>query len=450
MKALSIVLGLSALLSAQVFAAPATNLDQLLIKVKEDRIAQKKELKEREAKFLSNKNKQASLLSKAKAELAKLEAESKRLQKSFQKNEKRLAVLEQELTIASGNLGEMFGVVKQVAGDLRGQLQNSNISAQYQGRDKSIADLAESKKLPNIKAIEGLWYALQFEMTESGKILTFNGTVVLPNGSKKEQEILRVGSFNLVSDSKYLSYQAATNQITEIPRQPEGKYVGMIDDSVEAKKGEIIPFGLDPSRGAILSMLVQAPSFMERIQQGGLVGYVILTLLFIGLILVVERFIYLNGEKKKIAAQLTATSANENNVLGQLMAVYDKFADQDLETLELKLDEAVLKSAPKLERGISTIKILFAVSPLLGLLGTVTGMIATFQSITLFGTGDPKLMAGGISSALMTTVLGLVCAIPMLLLHTVISGKSKEIIQILEEQSTGFLAQRAEKLQEGK
>ena len=450
MKSLSILLTLGALLSTQAFAQTATNLDQLLAKVKEDRIAQKKELKEREAKFLSDKNKQASLLSKAKAELKKLEAESARLQKDFQKNEKRLAVLEQELNIASGNLGEMFGVVKQVAGDLRGQLQNSNISAQYAGRDVFVADLAESKKLPNIKQIEKLWYELQFEMTESGKILNFDGTVVLPNGSKSKQNILRVGSFNLVSEGKYLSYQAATNQITEIPRQPEGKFVGMIDDSISAKKGEIVPFGLDPSRGAILSMLVQAPSFTERIQQGGLVGYVILTLLFIGLILVGERFFFLTSEKKKITAQLSNNTPDEGNVLGQLMAVYDKFSNEDIETLELKLDEAVLKSAPKLERGISTIKILFAVSPLLGLLGTVTGMIATFQSITLFGTGDPKLMAGGISSALMTTVLGLVCAIPMLLLHTVISRKSKEIIQILEEQSTGFLAQRAENAQEGK
>ena len=268
--------------------------------------------------------------------------------------------------------------------------------------------------------------------------------MVTTNGQKENKTILRIGAFNLVSDGKYLVYQANTNQIIELPRQPQGKFLGMVDDLEEVKTGHT-SFGLDPSRGAILGMLVQAPSLGERLQQGGLVGYVILCLLVLGLILTGERIKTLHTEKKKMQEQLNSSQIILNNPIGQLMQVFKEYKNSDMETLEMKLDETILKSTPKLERGISTIKILSAVAPLLGLLGTVTGMIATFQSITLFGTGDPKLMAGGISTALITTVLGLVCAIPLLLLHNFVSAQSKSLIQILEEQAAGLLSQKAEK-----
>jgi biopolymer transport protein ExbB len=338
----------------------------------------------------------------------------------------------------------MFGVVKQVAGDFKGQFQNSIISAQIPGRSKFMSNIAERKELPTIKELEGLWFEVQREMTESGKVTKFKSDVVLPDGSKTQQMITRVGSFNIVSEGNYLSYQHETNQVTELARQPQGKYLGWAEDFEDANN-EIEPFGLDPSRGAILGMLVQAPSLSERIAQGGLVGYVILCVLFVGLVMVAERLYTLSIEGKKIKTQLDSGNPSDDNALGRLMMVYTKFKAQDLETLEMKMEESILKSLPKLEKGISTIKIFFSVAPLLGLLGTVTGMIATFQSITLFGTGDPKLMAGGISSALVTTVLGLVCAIPLLLLHNFVSSKSKGLIQILEEQSAGMMALKSEK-----
>ena len=314
----------------------------------------------------------------------------------------------------------MFGVVKQVAGDFKGQFQNSIISAQFSGRDKFMTNLAERKKLPSITELNQLWYEIQREMTESGKITKFNAPVVTPEGEKTSKDILRVGSFNIAADGKYLSYQASTNQIVELPRQPQGKFLSMIEDLEELSTG-YAAFGLDPSRGTILGMLVQAPSLGERLQQGGLVGYVILALLCLGLIMVSERLFTLTKESKKMKDQLTSKEIKTDNPIGELMQTFEDFKNKDLETLEMKLDETVLRSAPKLTNGINTIKILSAVAPLLGLLGTVTGMIATFQSITLFGTGDPKLMAGGISTALITTVLGLVCAIPLLLLHNFVS-----------------------------
>ncbi len=431
------------LLTFNLYAAPK-NLDQLLNKVVEQRGVQQKELKEREAKFQAAKNQQAAMLKKAAAELSALENITAKLTAEFESNEKDLAVLEQKLNIAAGTLGEMFGVVKQVAGDFKGQFQNSIISAQFKERDMFMESLAEKKKLPGIEQLEQLWFEIQREMTESGKIVKFKTQVVEPDGNKVEATVTRVGAFNLIADGKYLNYQGTTDQLIELPRQPEGKFLSMAED-LEEPDEKINAFGIDPSRGAILSMLVQAPSLTERLEQGGLVGYVIIVLLIIGLIIVAERMITLNKEDKKIQAQLSSDKVIEGNPLGKLMKVFEQNKDKDVETLEIKMDETIIKTLPTFEKRIPIIKILSAVAPLLGLLGTVTGMIATFQSITLFGTGDPKLMAGGISTALITTVLGLVCAIPLLLLHNLVASKSKNLIQVLEEQSAGFLALKAEK-----
>ncbi|MEC7275220.1 MAG: MotA/TolQ/ExbB proton channel family protein [Bdellovibrionota bacterium] len=433
---------LSTLIGSSYAQVPKT-LDALLNQVRKERVEKKKELNERERRFVNEKNKQQKLLLDAQKELRRQEAITKKLQTTFNANEKVLGKLEEDLTIAKGNLGEMFGVVKQVAGDFKGQFENSNISAQYPGREAFMGELAETKKLPGIDELNKLWYEMQREMTESGKIVQFKASVVKPDGNKAETTVTRVGAFNLTADGNYLNYQASTNQIIELPRQPQGKYLSMIDDLESAKEG-FENFGLDPSRGTILGMLVQAPSLGERVQQGGLVGYVILALLCLGLVMVAERLVVLNKEGKKIKAQLDNPVAGDDNPVAQLVKAFEENKGKDLETLELKLDETILKTAPVLERGIPTIKILSAVAPLLGLLGTVTGMIATFQSITLFGTGDPKLMAGGISTALITTVLGLVCAIPLLLLHNLVASKSKGLLQILEEQAAGLLSKRVD------
>ena len=422
----------------------AATLDELLKKVREESLVQSVENKKREAQFLEQKNKQQFFLKKAQEELTALERETDRLVTLFGENEKVLTELEDELNMAMGTLGEMFGVVRQAAGDLKGQFENSVVSAQIPGRKTFAANLAESKELPDIQRLEQLWFELQREMTETGKTTQFVTTVINSNGEKKEKKVTRIGAFNLVSEGSYLNYQPSTGQILELPRQPSGRFTGTIDDIEEAKQG-YEGFAIDPSRGSLLSMLVRAPSLWERIQQGGLVGYVIIVLLFIGLGLVIERIRTLGREEEKVKTQMDDPTASDDNALGRIMLAFEKNQSADLETLELKMDEAILKSTSSLERGIGTIRILAAVAPLLGLLGTVTGMIATFQSITLFGTGDPKLMAGGISQALVTTVLGLVCAIPLLLLHNFVATKSKNLVRILEEESVGMIAGRTEK-----
>ena len=419
------------------------NLDELLKKVQQDQTVQNQINKTREAEFMAKKNQQMKLLKQTESELKSEELKTTKLLKQFEANEKKLTKMEEELNIATGTLGELFGVVRQVAGDFRGQVLGSVTSSQFSNREVMLSKLAESKSFPKISQLEKLWFEIQKEMTESGKVVSFKRSVTSPKGHQTESLVTRIGSFNLVANGKYLSFESESQQVIELPRQPASQYVSLIDD-LQTEKDAHLAVGIDPSRGSILGMLIQTPSLGERIAQGGLIGYVILFLLAIGIALVVERWIVLKKEGDKMSAQLANPVADIGNPLGKLIKAYEDNKEKDIEALEVKLDEVIIKSLPKIKRGIGTIKILSAVAPLLGLLGTVTGMILTFQSITLFGTGDPKLMAGGISQALMTTVLGLVCAIPLLLLHNFIAGKSKRLVQILEEQSAGLIATKME------
>ncbi len=425
-------------------------LDQLIQKVKQEQAQESAIIQERETEFLAAKDRQAQLLQEAKARLAKLEARTQQLTQNFDQNEKELTILEDKLAQATGTLGEMFGVVKQMSNDLTAQLSTSVVSAQYADRDDFVRKLASRKELPTSEELRQLWMEILKETSESGKIVRFEREVINADGSSEVKEITRVGAFNLIAQGQYLNYQAETSQVVVFARQPSSQYTSSAKRLERAKGGDIVEFGLDPSRGSLLGLLVNAPDLTERVNQGGVVGYIILCLLFIGLVISVERFLFLKKQKQQIHQQLVSSEADLSNPLGRLMSVYEKYAESEKETLELKLDEAIVKEVPAFEKGISTIKILAAIGPLMGLLGTVTGMIMTFQTITLFGTGDPKLMAGGISSALMTTVLGLVCAIPMLLLHNYLATKAKSLVQLLEEQSIGLLSLKVGEAKQGK
>lgn len=423
------------------FMAQANTLDDLLKKVLEERKYEQKEFQEREDQFKKEKSKRQTLLNQAAKELKKAEALSQRLTAEFEKNEQELSILENELNLAVGVLGELFGVVKQVAGDFRGQVLNSLVSAEIPDREKFAESISARKKLPTTKELRQLWFEIQREITEQGKVSQFQQNIITQDGKSSPQLITRVGAFNLVSNGKYLNYQGDLAQIIELPKQPEGRFTRYIDDLEEAKEDTHPIFALDPSRGSLISILIRTPTFFERVRQGGLVGLVIICVLLFGLGLVVERWLVISKEEKKINAQLKNSEPKEDNPIGQIISVYTKNKNLDMESLEMKLNEVAIKYLPKVERGIGTIKLLAVLSPLLGLLGTVTGMILTFQSITLFGTGDPKLMAGGISQALMTTVMGLCCAIPLLLCHNFISSRSQRLVQILEEQTAGLLAE---------
>jgi biopolymer transport protein ExbB len=280
-------------------------------------------------------------------------------------------------------------------------------------------------------------------MTESGRVVRFTAPVIAAAGGQSDREVIRIGTFSTVADGKYLQWVQESGKLTELGRQPAGSHLATLGELAEARDG-IVGVAVDPSRGSLLSLLIQTPDLGERLDQGGPVGYTIVLLALIGFVIAVYRFVSLLLVGRKVQAQIGTPVPNPDNPLGRVLGVYDDHRATDTETLELKLDEAIMKEVPPLERGAAMIKTLSVVGPLLGLLGTVTGMIKTFQVITLFGAGDPKLMAGGIAEALVTTVLGLVMAVPLTLAHALVTGRSKAIVQILEEQAAGIVAEHAE------
>jgi biopolymer transport protein ExbB len=310
--------------------------------------------------------------------------------------------------------------------------------------------------------MERLWFELQREMTESGNIVRFRATVNMLNGEQKETDVIRIGAFNVIADGEYVNFEPGVGVLVELARQPPARYTNSAEDLTDAEPGELVAFAVDPTRGALLSLLIQAATVGERVGtpfggiangecylpfcdgQGGYVGSVIILGGIIGVLLAIERLITLSMIGSKVNAQKKSSVADTGNPLGRILKVYEENSDVDVETLELKLDEAILGETPGLTRNITLIQVISVVSPLLGLLGTVIGMILTFQAITLFGTGDPKTMAGGISTALMTTVLGLCVAIPTVLLHSIVASRSKSVMHVLQEQSAGITARRAE------
>lgn len=425
----------------------ALNLDALLKQLEQGQFEQNKQNVQREKDFAAKRAEQDSMLRQAKITRDAALATSERMETQFEENEFKLADLNEAMNKRLGSLKELFGVLQQVSGDTKSKFKNSIISAQIPGRTEFLDNLAQSmgasSKLASIEEIERVWFEMQREMTESGKVTIFTTDVIEAGGNKVSKKVLRVGSFALTANGKYLDYNGTTGSLAELIRQPAGRY-GDSAAAVQQSSGELVEFGLDPTGGSILKLLVQAPSLKERVEQGGTVGYIILAVGAVGLLIAVWRFISLSIEGAKVNRQLKSSTFNDNNSLGRVMKAKDDYPQADTEALELHLTEAILGEIPKLGRSLSIIKVISVVAPLMGLLGTVSGMINTFQAITLFGTGDPKLMAGGISTALVTTVLGLVVAIPMTLLYAVLNTRNKNIVYILQEQAAGVIAQRAE------
>jgi biopolymer transport protein ExbB len=430
----------------------AQSLDQLLQFVRQGQSTDAREAREREARFAKDKASQAAELNSARGQRTAQQNRSVELENAFEANELLISQKQAILRERLGSLSELFGHVTSAAGDARANFQTSLTSVDL-GSDRiatldRLIELASSgEDLPSIADLEGFWFELQQEMNESGAVRKFPATIVKPDGSQEEAQVVRVGVFNVVSDSgRYLRFEPSTGALSELPRQPAGKFVSAAADLASASGG-VQPFGIDPtgpSGGTLLAALIAAPTLIERWHQGQQVGYVITALGIFGFLLAIMRLVQLTVMDAKVSAQLKSDKARSDNPLGRVLAVHENNPGMDIETLELKLSEAVLRELPKIESGLTLLKIISTVAPLLGLLGTVTGMILTFQAITIFGAGDPKAMAGGISAALITTVLGLIVAIPVVLLHTFVSGRAKKIIQILEEETTGIIAEHTE------
>ncbi len=452
MKRLTITIAAGLLsLGAGVVSAQddtAATMSELLRLIEQGQARDSQENRQREAQFQQRRNQQQNLLNRARAERTRQENESARLEQLFEANQTRVIAARQALDERLGALKELFGVLQTVSGDTQGRFNTSLTNLEYPDREAFLVELgskmASATELAQIEDIERLWFELQREITESGKISRFSHLVTKANGEQEDMQVVRVGAFNLVGPNGYLEHDPGEASISELQRQPQGRFLGTAQDLFDADTG-VVPFGLDVTRGGILGLLVETPTLGEKVDQGGIVGYSILSLGAVGLLIAIWRFMGLSTASRKVSAQLKTDVASTDNPLGRVLAAYESNKGADTETIELKLSEAALKEMPGLTKGLLFIKVISVVAPLMGLLGTVTGMIKTFQVITLYGAGDPKMMAGGISQALVTTVLGLVVAIPMVLLHTVVSGQSRKVINVLQSQSAGLIAEHSEK-----
>ena len=458
-KYLPILFVLSLTLNTFIFAQESesdeteiSTVEALLQLVKEGKTKEQSANADREAKFMANKNEQAAILAAEKRELARQERIADQLEAEYKKNEEILRVKEEAYQKELGSLVELFGHLQSSAGEAAVQFSGSLTSPQYglervDFLNELTSKMSETTELPTIREIEGLWYELQREMVASGQVVSFDTTVIDVDGESSTCNVTRVGLFNAVCDGKYLEYVAATGQYAFLPRQPAGRFTKTAKSVGNADAGEQVRFGVDPTGptgGSLLANLIQTPSLAERAAQGREVGYAIIFVGLIGIGLAFWKLWSLYVLGKAVRAQAGSKTLDVRNPLGRVLKVGEENFKKDIDTLELKLAEAIMAERPSIERGIGAVRIISVVAPLAGLLGTVTGMIVTFQMITLYGTGDPKLMAGGISQALVTTVLGLLVAIPTTLLHSFTASSAKGIISVLEEQSTGILAERAE------
>jgi len=417
-----------------------TDLDLLVESVKTTASIRAKEDRARLNKFLSDKNKQQSLLDNMKYKLTLEERRSERLTKEYEDNDAELSDLEEQLTLKLGSFGELFGIVRQTAGESKGQFMLSLTNIEFPDRIEFLGDLAERKSLdlPTTEELERLWYEILNELNQSGKVKSYNADILTKSGELVNQDVMRIGVFNSVSNGDYLNLVAEQNLLEYLAKQPERsirRSVKKLQNSDDYREVFI-----DPTRGSLLTKLIDRDTWLERINAGGFVGYVIIIILTLGLVMGALRFKFLNEESKSINKELETNNFSEDSILGKLNSIYSKYSGNNPEDLESQLEDILAKATPPLEKNLSVIKLLAAVAPLLGLLGTVIGMIETFQAITLFGTGDPKLMAGGISQALVTTMLGLIAAVPLLFVHNILDSRSRAISQIYEEQAIGLLA----------
>jgi biopolymer transport protein ExbB len=435
----------------------ATSLEALLDDVRNIRAAENAQREAWAAEFrAATATNQANMLRRAEQERAALEASSNALTETSTSNETRVIELNRELVQKANalGLGEVFGIARQAAGEIAVTLEQSLISTQFRpdsaGGDRVafLREFSGAQTTPGAAELERVWLEIQREMTASGQVARYMAPVVQPGGEAVEAEVIRIGPFTATSDGQFLNFLPALGTLTVLPRQLPDEFMEVAADFLEVTSGYARAVA-DGGRGVLLALYVERPTFGERIELGEEVGYVIIFVGLAGALFFLIQLAYLIKVRISVAAQLKNLDRPQtNNPLGRVLLAFKgdtKQIEQDADVAELRISEAVLREVPKLERFQAFLRLSVAAGPLLGLIGTVIGMIITFQSITESGTSDPKLMATGIGQAMIATVLGLGIAIPLLFANALLNSLSRTVVQILDEQSAGMLAESIER-----
>jgi biopolymer transport protein ExbB len=393
------------------------------------------------------------------------EARSNALDRQWNANEQSIAEQTALLTESQGNLGELFGVTRQVAGDAATVMQASVLSAQYgvpaegeaEERSEFLRRLAGARALPSIVELERLWFEMMREMTDGGKVVRFSAPVaplddeatpdVDESKTPVEKEVVRVGPFTVSSGGQYLGYLPSQRSLTELRGELVGELQAIGRNLQTAAPGSGYQRAVvDPASGSLLSLYVERPNWWGRIEEGEEIGVLIISVGVLGALLAIGQAVYLIMTRLAVSAQLrNLNDPRPNNPLGRVLIAFrgDGKRIENPELAELRISEAVLREIPRFERFQGFLRLAVAAGPLLGLIGTVVGMIITFRAIVASGTSDPRLMATGIGQAMIATVLGLGIAIPLLFINAGLATLSRGLTQTLDEQSQALLAANA-------
>jgi biopolymer transport protein ExbB len=449
-RALTLVFVAASLLIGFAARAQDVKLSDLRAEVQKLRDDERRVAQERLQRFRAEQQRQEKRAQDAVQRRNAAEARSNALDKEWNENEKRIAEIQNLLSQREGNLGELFGVTRQVAGDAANTLQQSVLSTQLRtpegGEERSefLRRLAAAKALPSITELERLWYELTREMTEASKVVQYRAPVLQSDNTTVDMDVVRVGPFTVSSNGKYLGYLPSQKELTVLSGDLQGDFPS-IGRELQAATGTMGYHSavVDPSRGALLGLYVERPGVIQRIQQGEAVAYVIVAVGILGVMLAVFQAVYLVITRMAVVSQLkNLDTPRKNNPLGRVLLAFkgDGKRIENSELAELRISEAVLREVPKLERFQAFLRLAVAAGPLLGLIGTVIGMIITFRAIVASGSSDPRLMATGIGQAMINTVLGLSIAIPLLFINAGLSALSRSVTQTLDEQSQSMLA----------
>jgi len=396
---------------------------------------------------------QQRLMREAAATRTQIQAAVQEKTNQFSANDLQISTLNVEMREKANTLGlgELFGLARQVAGDSATILEQSLVNAQYASEDSRVAflrDFSQQDTIASIAQLERVWFEIQREMTASGEVARYTGTVVEPNGDALTAEVVRIGPFTATADGQFLAYIPNLSRLSIMPRQLPEEFLADAAQLHSASQGYVTGV-VDSTRGVLTSLYVERPTIGERIEKGAEVGYVIIVVGTLGFLAFIYQLIYLVRSRMAVTAQMkNLQKPINNNALGRVLLSFKGDGgkiEEDSEVAELRISEAVMKEVPSLERFQPFLRLAVAAGPLLGLVGTVVGMIITFQSITESGSSDPKLMANGIGQAMIATVLGLGIAVPLLFAGALLNSLSRSIVQILDEQSTGILAENIEK-----
>jgi biopolymer transport protein ExbB len=456
----ALVVALASLLPLSATAqetATSGSLEELLEQVQRVRQGETELFEQRVAQYnAASESEKATMMREATARRDQLETQSTGLSETYTANDQRLRTLHGELNQKAGRLGlsEVFGLSRQVANDTASILSQSLISTQFPqagnelNRVEFLRSFAAARATPTAVDLERLWFEIHREMTAQGEVLRYQAEVVQPSGEAVPAEVVRVGPFTATSDSKFLAYLPELNALTVLPRQLPGEFMEIAQDFTAATEGYATAV-VDYTRGVLVALYVERPNWLERIELGEEIGYIIIAVGIAGAIAFFYQLFHLIFVRIAVRKQLeNLDKPSDNNPLGRVLLAFrgdPKNIEEDADVAELRISEAAMREVPRLERFQAFLRLGVAAGPLLGLIGTVVGMIITFQSITESGSSDPKLMATGIGQAMIATVLGLGIAIPLLFGNALLNSMSRTIVQILDEQSAGMLAESIEK-----